>query len=262
VEKPYQGETHFARVNQQVEPGKTWRGTFPYHLISITLEGGTVYNLSGEKVSVAVGDLLHFEPQAWQDWQADAIAGWTASFVILDVSPRLVSLLPPDNLGPGIGWAHLDPADLKIAATCFVTINSWLNNPSPLTDNLIANQLEYVLLLTRARLATSTIDPRIEKARRFLHSRIEVPTKLNDIAQAACLSRAQLYVLFKDCLHTTPLQYLEGLRMERAAQLLRFTITDINDIAKNLGYQERKYFDKRFKCYWQMTPFRYRKQDG
>lgn len=260
MKKPYQGETHFARVSQQVEPAKTWTGTFPHHLISITLAGGTVYSLPEEKISVGVGDLLHFAPQAWQSWKSDADTGWTASFVIMDIPPRLVSLLPPDNMATGIGRMHLDPTSLQTAATCFATIDGWINSPSALTSNLIVNQLEYILLLTRARLDTSTVDPRIEKARTFLHSRIEVPTRLEEVARAANLSRARLCALFKDFLHTSPLQYLEDLRMQRAAQLLRFTATDINDVAKAMGYHERKYFDKRFKRHWQVTPFQYRKQ--
>jgi AraC-like DNA-binding protein len=53
--------------------------------------------------------------------------------------------------------------------------------------------------------------------------------------------------LFKTALGLAPIAYLEQIRMERAARLPLFTATDIETISQQLGYNERKYFDKRFK---------------
>jgi AraC-like DNA-binding protein len=81
----------------------------------------------------------------------------------------------------------------------------------------------------------------------FLHRRCEETLALSDVAQAAGLSKARLCALFKTALGLAPIAYLEQIRMERAARLPLFTATDIETISQQLGYNERKYFDKRFK---------------
>lgn len=260
MEKEYIGKVPFARVRQFVPESEPWEGTFDHHLFSITLGGGALYRSPDESFSVKTGDFLHFAPHAWQDWRSSDLEGWTVSFLILELPSRLNRLLLPDNLGPGIGKAVLEKDDQKKVASCFSTMDEWLSHPGALSNDIIINQLEYILLLVRSRSEITNIDPRIEKARSFLHSQIEKPTRLDDVAMAANLSRARLCTLFKEELKTTPLQYLEDLRMERAAQLLRFTSTDAETISRTLGYEDRKYFDKRFKRIHQLTPFQYRKK--
>ena len=259
MHRPYTGHVPFVR-HQEVSAGDGWQGTFDHHLFSVTVSGGATYQFNDGVETVEVGDLLHFAPSAYQQWQADVSQGWTVYFLITDLSPHLTELLPPDNLAPGTGRMRLNTKELSAITNCFSIMEEWSAGGAALSDAVIANQLEYALLLVRAHHTVSGGDPRIERAREFLHARLDKPTTLDEVAEAAALSRARLCVLFKEAFDTTPLQYLEALRMERAAQLLRFTATEIDRIAASLCYGERKYFDKRFKRRWQATPYQYRKQ--
>jgi AraC-like DNA-binding protein len=244
-----------------VPPGMTCRRTFDHHLFSITLEGGATYDFPETQAYVTVGDLLHFRPGAWQDWTADARAGWTVYYLVTDLPPRLLDLLPGSDLGPGVGRVRLAHSPDAIAVReAFARMDAWAETASRVVEPILLNQLEYVLLLVRDRYPAVESDPRVEKARRFLHGCLAQPTTLAEIARAACVSKPTLCRLFGDALATTPLQYLERLRMERAAQMLLFTTVQIDRIARSVGFRDRKYFDRRFRRHWRTTPFRYRKQ--
>lgn len=54
-------------------------------------------------------------------------------------------------------------------------------------------------------------------------------------------------------------KYLQTLRLERALTLLRTTDKSIQHIARDIGYQDVRYFNKIFKARYGTTPFRFRK---
>lgn len=239
-----------------------WRGTFPHHLFSLTLAGGVTYALPDGRVGIAAGDLLHFAPQAMQDWQVDARHGWKVCYLIIDLPAALRDLLPAANLAPGIGRVRLDRGEAERIARVFREMQAWSERSTPLRAQLVLNLLEHILLRLRSCRPVAETDARIGQARDFLHGNVTAPVLLADVARAAGLSRARLCALFKEQLDTTPMAYLERLRLEQAARLLLFTTDGIGTIADRLGYAERGYFDKRFKRRWGLTPRAYRLGGG
>lgn len=257
----YDGNVPFVE-HRRVPRGTRWRGTFPYHLLSLTLAGGAVYDLPGGRVDLAPGDLLHFAPGAEQDWRVDAVAGWRVGYLIVAVPAALLELLPEPTLAPGIGRIRLDAAAARRIAQDFREMQEWCGRPTPLRSQLVLNLLEHVLLRLRSLRPAPEADARIARARDFLHASLEAPVVLADVARAAGLSRARLCALARQHLGAPPMAYLERLRLEQAARRLLFTADPIDVIAERLGYAERGYFDKRFKRRWGMTPRAYRRGGG
>lgn len=249
-------------AQSHVPVGTRWQGTFPSHVFSLTLSGGAEYWFPGGKQEIGPGDFLHFAPQAWQDWRVTEDTGWEVHYIIVELPTGLSDLLPDRSLAPGIGIVRLDADEAARVADAFLEMLSIQQRSSPLGDRIIINVLEHTLLLMRERRPGVNLDPRIEKARAFLHRSCVEMIALSDVAQASGLSKARLCALFKSALSLAPMAYLEEIRMERAARLLRFTATDIETISQQLGYHERKYFDKRFKRRWGVTPRQYRLHGG
>ena len=54
------------------------------------------------------------------------------------------------------------------------------------------------------------------------------------------------------------LEFLNGIRLERAAEMLRNTTLPISQISLMVGYSDRSSFDRSFKRQYHMTPRRYR----
>ena len=65
--------------------------------------------------------------------------------------------------------------------------------------------------------------------------------------------------MFKDSIGRTPIDYIHGLRINRAMQMLATTDISVNDISDQLGFSNSNYFHKIFKQYMDTSPAAYRK---
>lgn len=65
--------------------------------------------------------------------------------------------------------------------------------------------------------------------------------------------------MFKDSIGTTPIDYINGVRVNHALRLLTMTDTPVNEIADKTGFSNPNYFHKIFKSYMEISPLAYRK---
>lgn len=65
--------------------------------------------------------------------------------------------------------------------------------------------------------------------------------------------------MFKDSIGTTPIDYINGVRVNHALRLLTLTDTPVNEIAEKIGFSNSNYFHKIFKSYMNSSPLAYRK---
>lgn len=85
---------------------------------------------------------------------------------------------------------------------------------------------------------------------------------LNKVAQVALVSANHFSALFSQNMGQTFIEYLTGLRMSRAKELLRCTPKRSSEIAGEVGYKDAHYFSYLFKKTQGMTPSEYRKARG
>ena len=79
---------------------------------------------------------------------------------------------------------------------------------------------------------------------------------LEEIASAGMMCRSRCCRLFRDKLHTTPLNYVMRYRLEKACDLIRGG-SSITDAAFSAGFQGLSYFSESFKKVYGITPSRY-----
>jgi AraC family cel operon transcriptional repressor len=72
-------------------------------------------------------------------------------------------------------------------------------------------------------------------------------------------THSHLCRVFKKHLATTPIDYINSLRMSYAENLLLNTDMDILNICLETGFENISYFYELFKCYFKMTPHKFRK---
>jgi len=65
--------------------------------------------------------------------------------------------------------------------------------------------------------------------------------------------------MFKDSIGKTPIEYINGLRINRAMQLLSETELPMAEIAESTGFCNPNYFHKIFKQYMETSPLVFRK---
>lgn len=65
--------------------------------------------------------------------------------------------------------------------------------------------------------------------------------------------------MFKDSIGKTPVDYINGIRINKALELLSVSEVSVNEIAELIGFSNPNYFHKIFKQYMNTSPMAYRK---
>ncbi len=102
--------------------------------------------------------------------------------------------------------------------------------------------------------AMSSYDQRIRRAMNYIERNLARKVTLADVATAVALSTSRLAHLFREQSGQTPQQHLEGLRMQRATELLKRTGLSIKLIADSVGFDSQFYFSQRFKARTGQSP--------
>lgn len=92
----------------------------------------------------------------------------------------------------------------------------------------------------------------------FMDSNLNNKLELNQLASAIDLSNSHFCRFFKDQTGMRPMEYLNYIRVNKAATLLRTGNYSVIDAAFETGYQHVSYFSKWFKIYMNMTPSEYK----
>lgn len=81
---------------------------------------------------------------------------------------------------------------------------------------------------------------------------------LNQLAAVVSLSRSHFCTFFKTQTGMRPMEYVNYIRVNKAAELLRTGRYNVLEAALESGYQHISYFSKWFKFYMNMTPSEYK----
>ncbi len=134
---------------------------------------------------------------------------------------------------------------------------------SRLSDALLARALRFeVERAGEGGWLQALRDPELALALAAMHERIEGPWTLHTLARQAGLSRAAFARRFTEKIGQPPMQYLLGLRMARAMELLRRGQHALAGIAARIGYGSEAAFSTAFKRWTGISPGGYRRRAG
>lgn len=106
-----------------------------------------------------------------------------------------------------------------------------------------------------ARLGTR--HDKLLQAAAFLEERIEEEFDLDACADHLDLSRRQIERLFHRYLGTTPVRYMNDLRLARGRALLAETDMKVTEVAVACGYASTSHFSKSFRKKYGVSPYRF-----
>lgn len=147
------------------------------------------------------------------------------------------------------------------------------NNPT-LMQNLIKNRqrafcdkvesrgIVFQLLSRFFKQGQSKIemeDNRIAKTVLYIRKHLNEAIELEKLAEISCLSKDHFIRLFKKELGTTPLQYINQKKIEKAQLLLITEELTVKEIAFQLAFDDYSYFNRLFKKTTGVTPQEYRR---
>ena len=135
--------------------------------------------------------------------------------------------------------------------------------------NAVCSQIMHMIFIEMIRASSSSSpsehswlaalsDPQIGRALRLVHSDSQRPWKLDDLADAAYLSRSQFSARFLKAVGMAPIEYVLHWRMTLAAKLLKEKRDRIGLISAAMGYQSEAAFGAAFKRVHGVSPGKYR----
>lgn len=106
------------------------------------------------------------------------------------------------------------------------------------------------------------VDPRLSRAFKAVHARVEHGWTVEELAREAGMSRSAFAARFRESVGLSPLDYVTRWRMFRAGAMLRQDERSMAEIAAKVGYENESAFAKAFKRVTGITPGVYRREGG
>ena len=106
---------------------------------------------------------------------------------------------------------------------------------------------------------TDSGDSKIKTMLVYIQDHLSEPISVEDLAASVYVSKRVCFRLFQTYLHTTPLEYIRSLRLQKARHLLLSTEHALTDIAHSCGLGSSSYFGKLFRERFGCTPSEFRR---
>lgn len=108
--------------------------------------------------------------------------------------------------------------------------------------------------------ADVSVGDKVQYALEYMRERFNEDIVINDLAARLDMSPTYFSFIFKREVGMSALQYITGLRIEKAKEYLAQTDESVANIAQKTGYEGGQYFFRVFKKMTGMTPLMYRQQ--
>jgi len=232
-------------------------------LLIVTLEGGGRFGADAQQLFARKRDCVLIRPDTRHDFGiAQGEDKWELLWAHFHPRPHWHDWLSWPEHAPGLLHLTLG-SDLvwKEALTCFWRTHHAAIGAEPHAQDLAMNSLEGLLLCCHGALLQrqSLMDERILYVLHWLNGRLAEPLDVASLAAAVALSPSRFAHLFREQVGTSPMQYLDQLRIQRSKQLLERTTSSIAQIASEVG-QDAVYFSLWFKHHTGLSPRAYRVQ--
>jgi AraC family transcriptional regulator len=102
---------------------------------------------------------------------------------------------------------------------------------------------------------------RVSLGRDFMISMSDRPITVEDAARASCISTFHFHRLFRQVFGVSPHAFLRNFRMQRAANMLRFTEETVSEIVGRVGFQSVSSFSGAFRRQYGLSPSLFRNGD-
>jgi AraC-like DNA-binding protein len=255
------------RFEPRPSPGGPAEGHF--HLrpeLFLQVQGSTRFVFPSESLDLGAGEALIVPPRVYH-----------AETALDGEQPFLNLVLYADGGALSCHQAERGPEGLPRVAypECVegpfcAQVGSWLEDAvrvwnemeasEEIAQSLLGSALGMAIRLLDLPAALSEKEPLVvARSRRMIHEGLGDPSlSVSSIAQALGCNADYLSHLFRSVRGEKLTEYVDELRMERAAELLARTGLSCKEVAWASGYANQSYFIRRFRVRWGLSPSDYR----
>jgi AraC family transcriptional regulator of arabinose operon len=242
----------------------TWRPNGSGDCLLIYTHGGSGSFVGPAGTCVTrIGDAVLYAPTDMQDYATTQSSGrWNLLWCHFTPKPHWQIWLNWPTNAQDLKFIHFEePFRTRFRSALKETMH-FCRQRIPEASDLADNALERALLWAHASVSDKkwlAIDARVRKAIDYLVLHFTEPFRMDVLAAHCRVSTSRLAHLFKDATQTSPQQFLEKHRIQRACNLLRVTRQTVAEIASQVGYHDPFYFTNRFRRHTGKSPSQFRK---
>ena len=236
------------------------------YAFGVTLAGRQDFFSGGQFHRSSPGNVIQFNPEEVHDGHPGGDS--TLGYVMAYVSPRQLEALFADALGRE-NAGQFRSGETLIAD---IALRQAILELVRLVTHQVGSRIdqEQALYRVATRLVqrdgkfqpgdgtVSRPDALLKQAKEYILAHLEEDVSLDDISQAAHLSKYHFLRLFRQQVGMTPHQYVINCRINAARSALE-TGAGPNDVALRYGFADLSHFNRRFKRIYGMTPYQYRR---
>lgn len=258
--------------------------------MSLVRRGTAIHDTESGSVRIAAGDLIIVGQGSWHSYDADGSLELTNLYLSADlIAGELAWMLDFPHLGPIFRNTMAEPTapamTLRLAprdrAAAIAAFNALEHIDGLNHLQRFARVLDLLGALAPAfidddSLAEHTADPTahahsatgsdragkyrtsVSHAVSILHDRIDESWTLRGLGAEVMLSPSQLTRVFTSDTGVAPMAYLQRIRSERMAYLLRTTSLTVASSGRAVGWIDPSHATRRFRAYWSVSPQEYR----
>lgn len=235
------------------------------YAFGVTLSGRQDFFSGGQFHKSPPGNVILFNPEEVHDGQPGG--EHTLDYLMLYVDPEQVSPLSAEVLGRETGAGFRSPntliQDAKLRGAILELARLVTANAGSCIDqeNALYRVVERTVQLGGAfhteRSATQP-DALLMRAKAYIHAHLDRDISLDEISQAAHLSKYHFLRLFRQHYGITPHQYVINCRINAARSALTQG-APLNEVALRYGFSDLSHFNRRFKRIYGLTPHQYQR---
>ena len=236
-----------------------------YHL-HIILEGKGTLCVNGVEQKLHFGQMFVTKPGEDSWYRADSEDPWTYCWMAFDGN------IAKESIEKAGFFENVNVLECNIDQQRFYSlVQRLLNNAELKTSAVYYNTgrlLEFIGLAVESYIESEKkihksrdyqADSYVEYAVNFIRNNYATAT-ISAVAKNIGIHRSYLTTIFKKKTGVSPQEFLLQCRLRRACKLLAETGNPIQEIARNIGYDNPLTFSKIFKSYYGISPREYRHQ--
>ena len=222
-------------------------GTDFNHILYVS-EGEGIFVFNGTKITLSAGNAVFFKKR-----------------IPIDYGPKSgvfrTSWITFNGYGGEQLIKYFDAADYEI--TSFPDIELKIGEIFLLVEGnasfeLMSSKTYSLLVDFFMKLKERSALPTLEKAKYFMNQNYGKDLSVADVAKHLGISQSLLFKLFREREKTTPIEYLQEVRIKKACTLLVAEKLSVSEIGSLCGFSDSSYFCKVFKKWVGCPPASYR----
>lgn len=236
-----------------------------YHL-HVILEGKGTLCVNGEEKALHFGQIFLTKPNEETWYKADSEDPWVYCWMAFDGA---IAKKCTEDAGFSNG---VNVLDCHVDLSQFYSIVSNVLDQAEVTPSNVYSRtgqlLEFISTAvhsnyksgqTSRRMHRYPVDDYVKYAADFIRANYAT-AKISDVAKYVGLHRSYLTNLFKEKIGVSPQEYLMQCKIKQACKLLEETDNPIQEIARQVGYDNPLTFSKTFKSFYGVSPKFYRQR--